>query len=102
MITAVSLESGTEKGTLKFTFSKDGKETSVDNVVVKGLGSAAFADTTEFSTSEQGANAEQKENKVAEITDEDKTDETKYPSVKAIVSYVDALLGEVAEAMGGV
>lgn len=50
----VSLESGTNNGTLKLTV--DG--TSTDNIAVKGLGTAAFTDATAYATAAQGTKAD--------------------------------------------
>ena len=53
-VQTVVLSSGTNPGTLKLTI--DGTET--DNIAVTGLGSAAFAETTDFATAAQGALAD--------------------------------------------
>ena len=58
MITAVSIVSGTQNGTIKLIFSKNGEETSIDNIAITGLGSAAFTDSTNYATAEQGAKAD--------------------------------------------
>lgn len=51
---AVALTSGTNNGTLKLTV--DGVDE--DNIAVKGLGSAAFTDTTAYATAAQGTKAD--------------------------------------------
>ena len=53
-VQTVVLSSGTNPGTLKLTI--DGTET--DNIAVTGLGSAAYAETTDFATAAQGALAD--------------------------------------------
>lgn len=50
----VTLESGTEQGTLKLTVNG----TATDNVAVTGLGSAAYTDSGAYATSAQGAKAD--------------------------------------------
>lgn len=50
----VSIESGTNNGTIKYTI--DG--VAHDNIVVTGLGSAAFTDSTAYATAAQGKTAE--------------------------------------------
>lgn len=51
---SVSLVSGTNNGTLKLTV--DG--TATDNIAVKGLGSAAYTNTSAYATSAQGTKAD--------------------------------------------
>lgn len=53
-VQTVVLSSGTNPGTIKL--SVDGTET--DNIAVKGLGSAAYANTDDFATAAQGAKAD--------------------------------------------
>ena len=50
----VELATGTNNGTLKLTV--DG--TATDNIAVKGLGSAAFTDSSAYATAEQGTKAD--------------------------------------------
>lgn len=57
----VSLSSGTNNGTLKLTV--DG--TSTDNIAVKGLGSAAYTNTSAYATAAQGTLATNAVRKVA-------------------------------------
>ncbi len=58
MITAVSITSGTQNGTIKLVFTKNDEETSIDNIAIKGLGSAAFTDSSNYATAEQGRKAD--------------------------------------------
>lgn len=51
---AVTLESGTNKGTLKLTVNGTAK----DNIAVTGLGSAAYTDSGAYATSAQGDKAD--------------------------------------------
>lgn len=53
-IQSVSLESGTNNGTLKLTV--DG--TATDNIAVTGLGSAAYTESTAYATAAQGTKAD--------------------------------------------
>lgn len=53
-IQSVTLSSGTKKGTLKITVD----DTTVDNIAVTGLGTAAFTDASDYATAEQGAKAD--------------------------------------------
>jgi hypothetical protein len=53
-VTSVSLTGGTTNGTLKLTV--DG--TTVDNIAVTGLGSAAFTEASEYATAAQGTKAD--------------------------------------------
>ena len=53
-INSVSLSSGTNNGTLKLTVNG----VDYDNIAVTGLGSAAYTDTGDYATAEQGARAE--------------------------------------------
>ena len=53
-IQSVTLESGTEKGTLKITVDNN----TVDNIAVTGLGTAAFTDASDYATAEQGRKAD--------------------------------------------
>lgn len=50
----VTLESGTNNGTLKLTVNGTAK----DNIAVKGLGSAAYTNSTAYATAAQGAKAD--------------------------------------------
>ena len=54
----ITIESGTNNGTIKITKNKNGTNTVTDNIAVKGLGSAAFAATTAFATAAQGSKAD--------------------------------------------
>lgn len=60
-VQSVTLASGTNNGTLKLTV--DGKAT--DNIAVKGLGSAAYTNTSAFATAAQGTLATNAVRKVA-------------------------------------
>lgn len=60
-VQSVSLSSGTNNGTLKLTV--DG--TSTDNIAVKGLGSAAYTNTSAYATAAQGTLATNAVRKVA-------------------------------------
>lgn len=60
-VQSVSLSSGTDNGTLKLTV--DG--TSTDNIAVKGLGSAAYTNTSAYATAAQGTLATNAVRKVA-------------------------------------
>ena len=53
-IKSVKLASGTENGTLKITVDN----TTVDNIAVTGLGTAAFTDASDYATAEQGRKAD--------------------------------------------
>lgn len=53
-IKTVKLASGTDNGTLKITVDN----TTVDNIAVTGLGSAAFTDASDYATAEQGRKAD--------------------------------------------
>ena len=54
-IQSVSLDSGTNNGTLKLTVNN----TVYDNISVTGLGTAAFTDASDYATSEQGRRADE-------------------------------------------
>lgn len=54
----VTIEGGTNNGTIKVTKHINGQSSSVDNIKVTGLGSAAFKESTDFATAEQGKLAE--------------------------------------------
>lgn len=60
-VQSVSLETGTNNGTVKLTV--DGKAT--DNIAVKGLGSAAYTNTNAYATAAQGTLATNAVRKVA-------------------------------------
>lgn len=53
-VNSVSLSSGTNNGTLKLTING----VDYDNISVTGLGSAAYTDTSDYATAEQGERAE--------------------------------------------
>jgi hypothetical protein len=54
IIKSISLSSGTNKGTLKFTVNNE----VIDNIEVTGLGSAAFTNASDYATAEQGKKAD--------------------------------------------
>ena len=54
----ITIESGTNNGTLKITKVINGASTTIDNIPITGLKSAAFKESSAFATSEQGAKAD--------------------------------------------
>lgn len=103
-ITAISFASGTDNGTIKCTITINGVNSTVDNIPVKGLGTAAYHNDAEYAranhthsnylTEHQDISGkENNSNKVTILTD--KTSTTKYPSNKAVVDYVDSVLGNI-------
>lgn len=54
----ITIESGTNNGTLKITKVINGTSTTIDNIPITGLKSAAFKESSAFATSEQGAKAD--------------------------------------------
>lgn len=54
----VTIESGTNNGTLKITKVINGTSTTIDNIPITGLKSAAFKESSAFATAEQGAKAD--------------------------------------------
>ena len=54
----VTIESGTNNGTLKITKVINGTSTMIDNIPITGLKSAAFKESSAFATAEQGARAD--------------------------------------------
>lgn len=54
----VTIESGTNNGTLKITKVINGTSTTIDNIPITGLKSAAFKESLAFATAEQGAKAD--------------------------------------------
>lgn len=103
-ITAIAFASGTDNGTIKCTITINGVNSTVDNIPVKGLGTAAYHNDAEYAranhthsnylTEHQDISGkENNSNKVTILTD--KTSTTKYPSNKAVVDYVDSVLGNI-------
>jgi hypothetical protein len=103
-IESISFAEGTENGTIKCTLTIGGTATTIDNIPVKGLGTAAYHNDAEYAkvnhthsnylTEHQDISGkENSSNKVSNITD--KTSTTQYPSNKAVVDYVDSVLGNV-------
>lgn len=54
----ITIESGTNNGTLKITKVINGTSTTIDNIPITGLKSAAFKESSAFATAEQGKLAE--------------------------------------------
>lgn len=54
----ITIESGTNNGTLKITKVINGTSTTIDNIPITGLKSAAFKESSAFATAEQGAKAD--------------------------------------------
>lgn len=54
----ITIESGTNNGTLKITKVINGASTTIDNIPITGLKSAAFKESSAFATSEQGTKAD--------------------------------------------
>lgn len=54
----ITIESGTNNGTLKITKVINGASTTIDNIPITGLKSAAFKESSAFATAEQGAKAD--------------------------------------------
>lgn len=54
----ITIESGTNNGTLKITKVINGTSTTIDNIPITGLKSAAFKESSVFATAEQGKLAE--------------------------------------------
>lgn len=54
----ITVESGTNNGTLKITKVINGTSTTIDNIPITGLKSAAFKESSAFATAEQGAKAD--------------------------------------------
>ena len=71
-IQSVTLSSGTENGTLKITVDN----TTIDNIAVTGLGSAAFTDVSDYATAEQGVRADRSMNIKGTIGSSNATVET--------------------------
>lgn len=55
---SITIESGTNDGTLKITKVINGTSSTVDNIPVKGLKSAAFTEASAYATAAQGAKAD--------------------------------------------
>jgi hypothetical protein len=54
----ITVESGTNNGTIKVTKNKNGTNTVTDNIAVKGLGSAAYTASSAYATAAQGTKAD--------------------------------------------
>ena len=103
-IESIAFASGTENGTIKCTITVNGVASTVDNIPVKGLGTAAFHNDSDYAkanhthseylTAHQDISGkENSSNKVSSITDTTST--TKYPSNKAVVDYIDSVVGDI-------
>lgn len=93
----VVIESGTNNGTIKITKTINGNFVSTDNIQVKGLGSAAYTNSSDYIPSSSLQNLEKTINKASTINADNKTSTTLYPNNKAVADYVDTTLGYVED-----
>lgn len=108
----IALTGGTNNGTLKLSLTVDGVTTTVDNITITGLGDAAFHDNSEFASANhthsnyltQHQDITGKENNANKSQDlsNNSTSTTLYPSNKAVVDYVEAIIAQnIITALGG-
>lgn len=104
MIEGIAFASGTNNGTIKATITINGVATTIDNIPVKGLGSAAYHNNNEYATANHThanyltehqdiSGKENNSNKVSTLSDTTST--ILYPNNKAVVDYVSSIVGNI-------